>query len=60
LSRLQLELLKLYSTDVSSEELVDVKRLLAGYFGRKAVRSADRVWDEKQLTDEDMDEWLRG
>lgn len=59
LSSLQIELLKLYSTEVTPEELLDVKRLLAGYFGHKAVQSADRVWDERQLTDQDMDKWLR-
>lgn len=59
LSSLQLELLKLYSTEIKPEELVEVKRLLAGYFGRKAVSSADRVWDENQLTAEDMEQWLR-
>ena len=58
LSGLQLELLKLYSTEVSPEELLEVKRLLARYFGRRAVESADRVWDEHQLTDEEMDAWL--
>ena len=59
LSSLQLELLKLYSTEVTPEELLDIKRLLAGYFGRKAVQSADRVWSDRGLTDDDMDEWLR-
>ncbi len=58
LSDLQLELLKLYSTEVTSEELLDVKRLLGQYFGNKATRAADRVWDERGLTNEDMDAWL--
>ena len=59
LSSLQLELLKLYSTEVTPEELLEIKGLLADYFGRKAIQSADHVWDEQQLTDEVMDEWLR-
>ena len=58
LSDLQLELLKLYSTEVTSEELFEVKRLLGRYFGRKAIQSADRVWDQRGLTDQDMDAWL--
>ncbi len=58
LSDLQLELLKLYSTGVTADDLLEVKRLLGRYFGRKAVRSADRVWDERGLTNEDMDTWL--
>ena len=55
LSDLQLELLELYSTDVTADDLLEVKRLLGRYFGRKAIRSADRVWDERGLTDGDMD-----
>ena len=58
LSRLQLELLKLYSTEMTTEELLEVKDLLARYFARKAVASADRVWDQRQLTNEEMDAWL--
>ena len=58
LSDLQLELLKLYSTDVTAEDLLEVKRLLGRYFGRKAIQAADRAWDARGLTDEGMDAWL--
>ncbi|MDY7093237.1 MAG: hypothetical protein SX243_09720 [Acidobacteriota bacterium] len=58
LSNLQLELLKLYSTGVSSEDLLEVKRLLGLHFAHKATQEADRLWDERRLTDEDMDAWL--
>ncbi len=58
LTDLQLELLKLYSTEVTAEELREVRRLLGRYFGQKASQDADRVWDERGLTDEDMDAWL--
>jgi len=58
LSALQLELLKLYSTKMTETELRDLKRELAHYFARKAIAAADRVWDEKGLSNEDMDEWL--
>ena len=58
LSGLQLELLKLYSTDVTAEDLLQVKRLLGRYFGRKAIQAADRAWEERGLGDEDMEAWL--
>ena len=58
LNDLQLELLKLYSTGVTPDELLEVKRLLGQYFADKATRAADRVWDERGLTNEDMDAWL--
>ena len=58
LTDLQLELLKLYNTGVTAEELRQVRRLLGRYFGQKAIRAADGVWDERGLKDEDMDAWL--
>lgn len=58
LTNLQLELLKLYGTDLADEELQEVKQLLARFFARKAIDEADRVWDERGLTNEDMDTWL--
>mgnify|MGYP006309621441 CR=1 FL=1 len=58
LSNVQLELLKLYATDLSEEELLELKRLLARFFAEKAMRQADEIWEKKGLTDEDMDRWL--
>lgn len=47
LSNLQLELLKLYSTNLDQQELVELKRVLANYFAQKAIKEADKIWDEK-------------
>lgn len=58
LTELQLELLKLYSTNLADDELQEVQQLLARFFARKATREADRVWDQRGLTNEDMDAWL--
>ena len=58
LTNLQLELLKLYSTNLNQTELVDIKRMLANYFAKKAIAEADRIWDEKGLSNEDMKKWL--
>ncbi|MFN7118845.1 MAG: hypothetical protein ACK4TA_18745 [Saprospiraceae bacterium] len=58
LSNVQIELLKLYSTNLSEEELEELKLLLARFFAAKSIQLANEVWDEKSLTDEDMDRWL--
>lgn len=58
LSNLQLELLKLYSSDISEADLLHIKHYLARYFAFKAIGDADKVWDEKGYTDETMDQWL--
>ena len=58
LSNLQVELLQLYSQDVSEEDLIAIKRLLAKYFADRASDEMDKLWDEKGWSDETMDNWL--
>lgn len=60
LSPLQLELLKLYSTEMTPAELRELKQELARYFAGKAIAAADQVWDERGLSNEDMDAFLDG
>jgi len=57
-SNIQLELLKLYSTDVKENELLDIKNYLAKYFAEKAIREADAIWDAKDLDNDTMDKFL--
>jgi hypothetical protein len=58
LSNLQLELLKVFSRNISDDELIEVRRMLAKYFMQKAVQSADKVWDEKSYSQELMEKWV--
>ncbi|MHA4894841.1 hypothetical protein ACXZ1K_08825 [Pedobacter sp. PWIIR3] len=58
LNNAQMELMKLFGTDLSSSDLKDLKNLLSRFFADKAIRSADQVWDEKGLTNDDMDRLL--
>ncbi|MFN7120002.1 MAG: hypothetical protein ACK4TA_24625 [Saprospiraceae bacterium] len=51
-TNLQLELLKLYAREVSEEDLLEIRRLLAQYFMDKASDLADQIWEEKGLTEE--------
>lgn len=58
LTNLQLEILKLYSTDMSEEELNELKRYLAENYARKAIREANKIWSEKKFSDSDMEDWI--
>ncbi len=58
LTNLQLELLKLYSMELSEEQLKDVQRLLANYFAKQASDEMDRLWDERGWNEETMEAWL--
>ena len=57
-SNIQLELLKLYSTDIKDSELIEIKNYLAQYFAQKAINEADAIWDIKGFDDHQMDKWL--
>jgi hypothetical protein len=59
-SNLQLELLKLYATNVPEADLLEIKRFLARFFMKKAIAEADEIWDERQYTPELMAKWLQG
>ncbi len=59
LSNLQLELLKLYGSGVSDEDLGAINSLIVTYFAKKAQDSADNIWDKKKYSDDLMDEWLK-
>ncbi len=57
-SNIQLELLKLYSTDIQENDLYEIKHYLANYFAQKAVKEADTIWERKKFDNNQMDEWL--
>ena len=57
LSNLQLELLKLYANSIDDKKLFEIKLLLSNYFAQKATEAMDNVWNEQQLTEQDMINW---
>ena len=59
LTKLQIELLKIYSFDIKDEQLIDIKEILSRYFAGKASDEMDKLWDEKGWTNSTMDEWLK-
>lgn len=58
LSNVQIELLKLFSTNLSEKDLKELKVLISGFYAEKAIKAADEVWHEKGLSNKDMDKWL--
>ena len=51
LSNVQLELLKLYSTGVPDQTLLELKKTMARFFLDRMRTSADAVWEEKGYSD---------
>ncbi len=58
LSNVQLELLKLYSTNLSAKELEELKEQLAQFYAQKSIRLANEIWDKKGYTNDDMNSIL--
>ena len=57
-TNVQLEILKVFSHNLSKEELVDFKLTLAHYFSKKLVAAADKVWDEEGWDNDKVQELL--
>lgn len=47
MSNLQLELLRLYSNEVSDESVCEIKTIFAKYFADKATDASDKVWTKE-------------
>jgi hypothetical protein len=57
MSNLQLELLKLYATDIADEQLLEIKKLLARYFAQQIDEEMNRIWEERNYSDATIEEW---
>jgi len=51
LSNVQSEMLKLFSSDIPEEHLVELKKVMAEFLLEKARNKADKIWDEKGYSD---------
>ena len=58
LSALQLELLNIYSFQPKDEDLLAIKELLANYFSGKLQKNIKKAIREKNITQEDLDQWI--
>jgi hypothetical protein len=58
LSNVQLELLKLYSTNLSEKDILELKDVLAKFYSEKSIELADTIWKQKGYTAEDMNSIL--
>ena len=60
LTNVQLELMKMFSHDLDDDDLISLKRTLANFFAEKASTEMDRLWEEKNWSDQTMDNWQEG
>ena len=58
-SNAQLELLKLFSSNLSDIELDELKRLLLEFKFQKVTKIADKIWEEKGWTEDKVKKILK-
>ncbi len=54
LNAVQLHLLKMFSKNMTDNELVEIKKLLSDYYFRKVEAEVDAFWEKKNFT---IDKW---
>jgi hypothetical protein len=54
MTNLQFEIVKMFNYELNSNELVEIKNLLANYFQNKIDRSMDKLWTDNGWTNDTM------
>ena len=54
----QLELLKMFASNISETDWLEIKRLIVRFFAKKAMTSANETWDKNAWTAEDEQRML--
>lgn len=54
----QLELLKMFASNISETDWLEIKRLIVRFFAKKAMASANETWDKNAWTAEDEQRML--
>ena len=60
LTNAQLELMKMFSHELSEDDLTALKRILANFFAERASEEMDRLWDANGWSNDTMRSWLAG
>lgn len=59
LTNLQLELLRIFSRELTEQQLLEIRALLVNYFSEKISDQMDELWDKNGWTEETMKEWTQ-
>lgn len=59
LNPIQLHLLQMFEHLKEGTELDNLKEVLVAYYARRVDEASERIWEEKNLTDADMNDLLK-
>jgi hypothetical protein len=57
-SNLQLELLKTFTHNLNEMDLIDLRKRLSQFFSDRLINQADKTWDNKEWSDNYVEELL--
>ena len=57
LTNLQLELVKLFSFEVSEDQMKELKQILVDYFAAQITEDMDRLFEENNWDESKIEEW---
>jgi hypothetical protein len=58
LNPVQIHLLKMFSRPVNDSDLLEIKSLLSNYYAKKVDEESDKLWDEKKMSQDSIQELL--
>jgi len=58
LTNVQMELLKVFATQISDEDLQELKKVIAKFLLEKARDRADAIWGERGYDESTIEKWL--
>ena len=59
LTNLQLELLQVFSFDISEEQVLEIRDMLSKYFADKLTNQVDQLFKEQGWGEEKIEEWSK-
>lgn len=57
ITNLQLELMKLFSVDLSEKQILDLKNVLVKFFSEQATKEMDSLWNKNKWNNKTMKKW---
>jgi hypothetical protein len=58
LSNVQMKLMKIVQHQLFDKELAELKDMLAKFYADKAINKANEIWDNKGLSNAEMEKWV--
>lgn len=59
LNNLQIELLKIFSFQISDEQVKDIQKMLTDYFARQVTAEMDTLFEANSWGEEKIEEWSK-